>query len=351
MAASQTELSLSSIPIFDGHNDALTAPTHATLADGGGDGHLDLPRMRDGGVRGAIFAVFTESEGADDAVVLQPGGAYGRAMAPVVELPQAAGASTSAAGRLFALERAGAVRIVRSLDDLDRAAAGHGPPAAVLHFEGAEAIDVELESLETWYAAGLRSLGPVWSRPNAFAHGVQFLFPSSPDTGPGITQAGERLVRRCAELGIAVDLSHMNEAGFWDVARLDAGPLTVSHAGVHAISPCSRNLTDAQIDAVAQSGGLIGVVFACFFLRPDMADETDTPLSQIVEHVRYIADRVGVEHVAFGSDFDGATIPAPLGDIAGYPKLLDALAADGFTPAEIRAIAWDNWRRVLSAWW
>jgi membrane dipeptidase len=349
MAALPTELS--SIPIFDGHNDALTAPTHPTLAEGGGDGHLDLPRMRQGGVRGAIFAVFTESEGAEDAIVQQPNGAYGRAMAPVVEQPQAAAMSTTAAGRLFALERAGAVRIARTVADLDTAASGNGPPAAVLHFEGAEAIDAELESLETWYAAGLRSLGPVWSRPNAFAHGVPFLFPSSPDTGPGITSAGAKLVQRCAELGIAVDLSHMNEAGFWDVARLDIGPLTVSHAGVHAISPASRNLTDAQIDAVAKSGGLIGVVFACFFLRPDMADEIDTALTQIVEHVRYIADRVGVEHVAFGSDFDGATIPASLADVAGYPRLIEALEADGFTPAEIRAIAWDNWRRVLDAWW
>src|SRR4029077_5900166 len=126
-------------------------------------------------------------------------------------------------------------------------------------------IDPGLESLEMWHAAGLRSLGPVWSRPNAFAHGVPFVFPCCPDTGPGLTSAGAELVRRCSELGIAVDLSHINEAGFWDVARLDVGPLTVSHAGVHAISPGSRNLTDAQIDAVAASGGIIGVVFACFF--------------------------------------------------------------------------------------
>ncbi len=161
--------------------------------------------------------------------------------------------------------------------------------------------------------------------------------PSSPDTGPGLTPAGTRLVRRCAELGIAVDLSHLNEAGFWDVARLDAGPLIVSHAGVHALSACSRNLTDAQIDAVGKSGGLVGIVFACYFLRPDFANEPETtPLELIVEHVRYVADRVGVEHVAFGSDFDGATIPAALGDVSGYPKLLAALADAGFTTAEIR---------------
>lgn len=349
MAASTQESP--QIPIFDGHNDALTADNHATLATGGGAGHLDLPRMRAAGVRGGMFAVFTESDEPHADPQPQPDGSYARPLSPPVQQSHAAATSTAVAGRLFALERAGAVRIARSLADLDAAATGDGPPATVLHFEGAEALDPDLESLETWYAAGLRSLGPVWSRPNAFAHGVPFVFPSSPDTGPGLTGAGKQLVHRCAELGIAVDLSHMNEAGFWDVARLDAGPLTVSHAGVHAICPASRNLTDAQIDAVGASGGLIGVVFACFFVRPDMANDPDTPLAQIVEHVRYIAERVGVEHVAFGSDFDGATIPAPLGDVSGYPKLLAALADDGFSASEVRAIAWDNWRRVLDAWW
>ena len=339
------------IPVFDGHNDALTAANHATLLAGGGDGHLDLPRMQAGNVRGAIFAVFTESDEDQADPAPQPDGRYARPLAPPVAFEDAAAASTAAAGRLFALERAGAVRIARTVADLDSAASGDGPPAAVLHFEGAEAIDPSLESLETWYAAGLRSLGPVWSRSNAFGHGVPFVFPSSPDTGPGITAAGTGLVKRCAELGIAVDLSHMNEAGFWDVARLELGPLTVSHAGVHAICPASRNLTDAQIDAVGASGGLIGVVFACFFLRPDMGNDPDTPLSLIVQHVRYIAERIGIEHVAFGSDFDGATIPAPLGDVGGYPKLLAALTDDGFGATEIRAIAWDNWRRVLDAWW
>ena len=341
-----------STPIFDGHNDALTAPNRARLVTGGGDGHIDLPRMRAAGMFGGIFAVFVESREQHQDPEPEPGVAYARPLSPRVQHGRAAAITAATVGRLLALERQGAVRLARSISDLDTAAGDDGPPVVVLHFEGAEAIDPQLESLETWYAAGLRSLGPVWSRPNAFAHGVPFVFPSSPDTGPGLTQAGSRLVRRCAELGIAVDLSHMNEAGFWDVARLDAGPLIVSHAGVHALSACSRNLTDAQIDAVAGSGGLVGIVFACYFLRPDFANEPETtPLELIVEHVRHIADRVGVEHVGFGSDFDGATVPAALGDVAGYPKLLAALANAGFTAAEIRKIAWDNWRRVLDAWW
>jgi membrane dipeptidase len=263
----------------------------------------------------------------------------------------AAARAAAVAGRLLALERAGALRVARGVADLD-ALMGDGPPVAVLHLEGAEPIDAGLEALELWYAAGLRSLGPVWSRSNAFGHGVPFLSPSSPDTGPGLTDAGRALVRRCAELGILVDVSHLNEAGFWDVAGLDLGPVVASHSGVHALSEASRNLTDRQLDAIGASGGLVGIVFACSFLRPDFADDPDTPLSLIASHARYVADRIGVEHVALGSDYDGTTIPAALGDAAGTPRLLEVLrTAGGFDDRELSLIGWENWRRVLGAWW
>jgi membrane dipeptidase len=132
---------------------------------------------------------------------------------------------------------------------------------------------------------------------------------------------------------------------------LEAGPLVASHAGAHALCAASRNLTDAQLDAIAASGGLVGIVFATVFLRPDFADEADTPLDLIAAHARYVADRIGVEHVALGSDFDGATIPAALGDAAGMPRLLESFVHAGFTAEEMEAIAWGNWRRVLGAWW
>jgi membrane dipeptidase len=166
-----------------------------------------------------------------------------------------------------------------------------------------------------------------------------------------LTSAGRALVARCAELGILVDVSHLNEAGFWDVARLEAGPIVASHAGVHAVSAASRNLTDAQLDEIGTSGGLIGIVFAAPFLRPDFADHPDTPVELIARHARYAADRIGVEHVGLGSDFDGATIPRAVGGVDGVPRVLEALRAEGFTEAEIDAIAWTNWRRVLAAWW
>jgi membrane dipeptidase len=337
------------IPVFDGHNDAITREDAAGFATGRPDGHLDLPRARAGGFAGGIFALFTPTPGAEH-IDFDGDGRMEVELAAPIGREMAAAATTEAAGRLLSLERDGHLKLVRSVADLD-AALADGVLAAVMHHEGAEAIDPGLEALELWYAAGLRSLGPVWSRPNAFAHGVPFAFPASPDTGPGLTSAGRRLVRRCAELGVAFDLSHLNEAGFWDVARLDEAPLIASHSGVHALCASTRNLTDRQLDAIAASDGLVGIVFAAPFLRKDGADDADTPIATIVAHVRYAADRMGVEHVALGSDFDGATMPDALGDVAGLPRLVDALRADGFTEDEVRAIAWDNWRRVLARAW
>ncbi|MBS1885882.1 MAG: dipeptidase [Actinobacteria bacterium] len=339
------------IAVFDGHNDALTRADHERFAGGRDGGHLDLPRMRAGGMRGGIFALFTPSPGDEDEEKPFGGAGFSEPLAEPVAHEVAAADAMAAAGRLLALERAGALSVARRIEDVDAALAEGAPPVAVLHLEGAEAIDPDLESLPAWYALGLRSLGPVWSRANAFATGVRFAMPSSPDLGPGLSDAGVALVRACAELGILVDLSHLNEKGFWDVARLEPGPLVASHSGAHAVAAASRNLTDAQLDAIGASGGLVGIVYATAFVRPDFADDADTPLSVIVDHARHVAERIGPEHVALGSDFDGAVIPAALGDAAGLPRLLDALRAAGFTAPELEAIAWHNWRRVLDAWW
>jgi membrane dipeptidase len=322
-------------PIFDGHNDALLRAGAIELMAGRPDGHLDVPRARAGGLAGGIFAVFTPSPAGHDPV----------------EHGAAAAHSLRHAGRLVELEQLGGVRLVRSAPDLDRCA-DDGVLGAVLHLEGAEAIDPALEALELWHAAGLRSLGLVWSRPNAFGHGVEArAFPSSPDTGPGLTPAGKALVLRCNTLGVLVDASHLNLAGFWDLARTSEAPLVATHSCAHALTPAPRNLTDEQLDAIGGSGGLVGVAFVAPFLREDGADDADTPLARVVEHVRYIAGRIGVDHVALGSDFDGATIPAAIGDAAGLPRLLDALREDGFSADEVERIAWGNWRRVLAATW
>ncbi|MDQ6816263.1 MAG: dipeptidase [Actinomycetota bacterium] len=338
-------------PVFDGHNDALTREDHGLLARGREGGDLDLPRMRKGGMRGGIFAVFASGGDEDRSPVPRNDGVIEFELSAPVAHELAAALATAAAGRLLALERAGEVRVARAIADFDAVTQAGEAPVAVLHLEGAEAIDPALESLDLWYEAGLRSMGPVWSRPNSFAHGVPFISPSSPDTGPGLSDRGRALVRACAELGIMLDVSHLNEAGFWDLAGLELGPIVATHSGAHSLCATSRNLTDAQLDAIGDSGGVVGIVFACPFLRPDFADDVNTPLELIASHARYVAERIGTEHVALGSDFDGATIPAELGDVTGLPKVLDALTQAGFNDSELSAIAWENWRRVLGAWW
>jgi membrane dipeptidase len=156
------------IDVFDGHNDALTREDADRFATGRDGGHLDLPRARAGGLAGGIFALFTPTPGAEGRAGTPEG-----ETAPPIGADIAAPDATRAAGRLLALERAGALRLARRPGDLD-AARADGVLAAVMHLEGAEAIDPGLEALETWHAAGLRSLGPVWSRSNTFGHGVPF---------------------------------------------------------------------------------------------------------------------------------------------------------------------------------
>jgi membrane dipeptidase len=337
-------------PIFDGHHDALTRKDADRLVEGRDGGHLDLPRARQGGLVASMWAIFCSGPGVTLDIEPLQGGGYDVPLDPELAHDTASAEAIAAAGRLLALERAGHLRVARGIEDLDAAAAG-GPPAAVMHLEGAECIDTNLEALDAWHAAGLRSLGPVWSRPNRFGHGVPFRFPSSPDTGEGLTDAGRALVRRCNAYKIAVDVSHLNARGFADVVEITDAPVIASHCGAHALAPASRNLTDDQLDVVGSTGGIVGIPYIVDFLRPDGRTDRDTPLSTVVAHVRHVADRIGAQHVGLGSDFDGGDIPDALGDVAGLPRLLDALRDDGFSADEVAAIAWGNWRRVLAATW
>ena len=222
---------------------------------------------------------------------------------------------------------------------------------AVLHLEGAEPIGASLDELEVFVAAGMRSLGLVWSRPNAFATGVPFEAPGSPDRGPGLTDLGRSLVRACNSLGVVVDVSHLNARGFWDVAALSEAPLVASHCGAHALSPSPRNLTDDQLRAIGESGGIVGINFHVGFLRADCAEDADTPVARIAEHAAHVAEVAGVAAVGLGSDFDGATMPSELGDVAGLPRVLSALRDVGFSEDDVAAIAWGNWVRVLRETW
>lgn len=351
------------IPIFDGHNDTVldialppSGSSPRSFFERSDEGHLDLPRARAGGLGGGFFAIFTPSN--TGRMSTMPGTdstqtAYTMPVAPQVDQADALKFTVDLAAHLLRWEQAsnGDVRIVRSAPELAQCLTD-GTFAMIVHIEGAEAIDADLNALEVLYQAGLRSLGITWSRPNIFGTGVPFAFPSSPDIGPGLTDAGKALVAACNRLGILVDLSHLNEKGFWDVAKLSDAPLVATHSGAHALCASARNLTDRQLDAVRDSGGIVGVNFHVGFLRADgQRDGATTSLTEIVRHVDYMVERMGIDHVALGSDFDGATMPGDLRDAAGLPKLMDALAAAGYDDAALRQIAYGNWLRVLDATW
>lgn len=346
-------------PVFDGHNDVLLrlwmraragADPCAEFADATARGHISLPKARAGGLAGGLCAIFLPSPGPFRLAEPDADGAYATPLDAPLDREAALATAAAIADIAFRLDRAGLWRICRSTGEI-RAALADGVFAAVLHMEGCEALGPDLAGLETFHAAGLRSLGPVWSRPNAFGHGVPFAWPSTPDTGPGLTAAGFALVRACDRLGIAIDLAHLTEAGFWDVARTTTRPLLVSHSNAHALTAVARNLTDRQLDAVRESGGLVGLNFATTMLRADGREDAATPLADMVRHIDHLVGRLGIAGVALGSDFDGATIPAEIGDAAGLQALVAALARAGYGAADLAAICRENWLRALGTAW
>ena len=346
------------IPVFDGHNDTVLLqfrqPQRDYFARNDG-GHIDHVRAREGGFAGGFYAIFVPSADDDDPFEnMRPRAGGGFDAPPVGPLEPLYAARTAQAmsAVLLGLEQAsgGSFRIVRTADELGTCLA-NGTTAAIWHFEGAEAIGPDLAALDVYYRAGLRSLGIVWSRPNIFGHGVPFSYPSSPDTGPGLTLLGRRLVRRCNALGIMVDLSHITERGFWDVAEESSAPLVATHSNAHAICPVPRNLTDEQLRAVGDSHGMVGLNFAVTFLSPESGNDADLPLDTMVRHIDHLVEHAGIDSVGLGSDFDGALVPSAIGDVAGVQRLLEALAGHGYDEASVRKIAHENWLRVLRATW
>lgn len=347
------------IPVFDGHNDFLLrllgnpGRREAIWLEGDGTGHLDLPRIKAGGFAGGFFAVYIPSPQAHDSPdfeALMDAPPFDIPLPDLIPVTEAQPTALAMIGHLMWMERTGALRICRSVAEI-RAAIAAGQIAAILHFEGAEAIGEDLDALHLWHATGLRSLGPVWSRPTVFGHGVPFRYPGTPDTGAGLTDAGKRLVRECNALGIMIDLSHLNEAGFNDVAALSDAPLVATHSNAHAVTPSSRNLTDRQLDLIAERDGMVGLNFATVFLRPDGRKSTFSGWDPLLRHLDHLIAHLGEDHVGLGSDFDGATLPADIGDATGLPRLLDALRAHGYDTPLLKKIAHENWLALLTRTW
>ena len=360
---------MSPTQVFDGHNDFLLrllrspdARERLWLEGGGGGpgrrrgtGHLDLPRMRRGGFAGGFFAIYVPSPRTDtledlDAATEHP--PYSIPLPPPVELGVAQPIALAMLGHLLWMERVsdGAFRICRTAGEI-RECLAEEVIAGIVHFEGAEAVGPDLDALHAFHAMGLRSLGPVWSRPTAFGHGVPFAYPGDPDTGPGLTDAGKELVRACNELRIMLDCSHLNERGFDDVAALSDAPLVATHSNAHALVPVPRNLTDRQLAVIRDSDGMVGLNFATSFLSADGRRVPGMGFEPVLRHLDHLIEHLGEDRVGFGSDFDGAEVPDAIGDVAGLPRLIDALRAHGYDDALTTKLAHGNWLAVLERTW
>jgi len=343
--------------VFDGHNDVLLKIFRAggiSAVDGfvsGRDGDIDLPRAKTAGFGGGFFAIYVPSP-------IDMEFKYAQMTKPTYDLPlpdqigcaEALPVVLEQAAILLRLQEIGALTICKTAAEIQTCLQS-GQLAAIMHIEGAEAIDADLHALDVLYRAGLRSIGPVWSRPTIFGEGVPFRFPSDGDIGGGLTEHGLNLVKRCSELGIMIDLSHLNEAGFWDVAKHSNAPLVATHSNCHAISPHSRNLTNKQLAAIKQSNGMVGLNFAVAFLREDGQMLPEVPLETMLRHLDHLIENLGEDHVGLGSDFDGAVVPEQIGDITGLPKLRAAMAKHGYNEALIKKLCHENWLRVLEKTW
>ncbi len=348
---------MTQIPVFDGHNDFLlrllrnpSARNHTWLT-GNGEGHLDLPRMRSGGFAGGFFAIYVSSPESGDAVgaeQLMDNPPYALPLPDALDTNFAQPIALAMLGHLLWMERVsdGAFTLCRTAAEVCNSIERKSI-AGIIHMEGAEAIGADLDALYSFHQMGLRSLGPVWSRPTVFGHGVPFEFPGQPDTGPGLTDAGKALIKACNELGIMIDLSHLNEKGFDDVAAISDAPLVATHSNAHAITASPRNLTDRQLAAIRDSHGMVGLNFATIFLRPDGKRSTDMTLEPVLAHLDHLITQLGEDHVGFGSDFDGAEVPQDIADVAGLPVLIDALRKHGYTEALLKKLCHENWLSLL----
>jgi len=211
--------------------------------------------------------------------------------------------------------------------------------AGILHLEGAEAIGNDSEILSLLYRLGLRSLGLTWNNRNLLADGVG----EEPGAG-GISSKGKEIIYLMEKLGIMLDLSHISVKSYYDALKLYSKPVLVTHANARVLCNHRRNLDDSQLKALAENDGVIGINQVPDFIKEDGKPESN----DLLDHIVYISDLIGVEHISLGADFDGADVLLMQG-VEEYSRWAQLLACRGFTPAETNMILYENALRVIKA--
>lgn len=304
--------------VVDGHADTLTLVVDEghPFAEGGGANHIDVPRLRQAAMGIQTLTCWNEPH-------LIGHAAFARAMEKI--------------GAFYQEQRKADLRLVTRKADLDVPELGF-----ILSLEDAAPCMGSVRHLEAFYAAGVRMIGLTWNGRNEIADGVK-----ASDKPGGLTHVGVALVQHMQQLGIVVDLSHIAEVGFWDVLEATDKPVACSHSNAKAVHDHVRNLTDAQIKAVAERGGVIGVCYAPSFLGPG-----EPGIEAVVRHIDHMCELAGPDVVGLGSDYDGiANVPVGLEDVTRVPALTAALLERGYSEADLEKILGGNWKRVFKATW
>ncbi|MDI6893242.1 MAG: dipeptidase [Bacillota bacterium] len=306
--------------VVDGHCDTLLRlwETRASLAQRRTEGHLDLPRMREGGVDIQVFACYIEPQYKPD-----------RGLERALQLVDFFHQQLEACPELFLIRTAGDIARVR----------GEGRLGAMLAIEGGEGVGDDLSYLRTLYRLGVRLITLTWNQRNLIADGV-----AEERTGGGLSTFGVQVVEEMNRLGMMVDVSHLSEAGFWHVAATCRAPFVASHSCCRALCDHRRNLTDDQIRALARAGGVVGINFAPNFLREDGRATWE----DVLRHIEHVISLVGPAHVGLGSDYDGiGAAPTGVEDVSRLPVLTRGMLERGFSEDDVRKILGENFLRVL----
>lgn len=316
-------------PVIDAHCDALLAVIGKSQIPGdigcrdmlkrNALSHIDVPKLLEGGVQCQFMALFAEDEDVPRAK------AYTHGL--IDEFDSLCARSE---GKMFPL---------RKPSDLDKAMPGKSV-AGLLSIEGAEALEGSLDSVDEFYARGVRAIGITWNRRNPFGRGVRA------EGEDGLSALGMTLVEKMEERRMIVDASHLSDKAFEDLAAVARKPFIASHSNARSVNDHPRNLTDAQIRRIADGGGAIGGVFVPNFvaLKP-----LKPYIEHFIDHIDHIFRVGGIECVALGSDFDGykGIEGHVLADASEFPLLASALEKRGYTQGQIERIFAKNWERVI----
>jgi len=306
--------------VIDLHCDTLleVAARTRNIGDSSPRGSIDLPRLRTGGVDAQVFAAFIHPKEATRgfARALELIGAFDRMLE---ENPEAFGRVTTP----------------RDLTASNR----DGRIGAILSIENGDALEGNLDNLERLHRRGVRMMSLTWNQSNALADGALEAVHG------GLTAFGRRVVASMHERRMIVDVSHLSVQSFWDVLAVAQGPVVASHSCAAGLTPHPRNLTDEQLQAIAQLGGVVGVNFYPVFLG-------QPTLERLLDHIDHMVSVMGVDHVGLGSDFDGFTGHVQgLEDVSKLPSLTAGLIARGYGKEPVIKILGANVLRILAQVW